>query len=63
MTYTRGDNGPGVGCGSYLFDWSVKWQEILRGCARDGTEADSFYIYKCTNAQINFPYAENPEME
>ena len=45
MTYTRGDNGPGVGCGSYLFEWSVKWQEILRGCARDGTEADSWYIY------------------
>ena len=62
MTYTRGDNGPGVGRGSYLFDWSVKWQEILRGCARDGSEADSLYIY-AADAQINFPYAENPEIE
>ena len=42
-TFTRGDKGSCVGCGSQLSGWSVKLNEIrqiLKGCARDRTEAD-----------------------
>ena len=43
--YTRADKGSGVGCGSQLSCRSVRLKEtgqILSGCARDGTEADSW---------------------
>ena len=42
--YTSGDKGLGVGYGSLLSCWGVRLKEIgqiLRGCSRDGIEADS----------------------
>ena len=42
--YTGDDKGSCVRCRSQLSDWSIRLKEIgqiLRGCSRDGIEADS----------------------